>query len=373
MAYNASNGAQTYVPTVVVGGSQAGLTMGYHLRRAGMTFVILEADHRVGDAWRRRWDSLRLFSPPRYASLPGWPIPVRGFPTKDEMADYLEAYARRFDLPVHTGARVDRLSRTNGHFVLHTQAGSVVTDQVVLATGGYQRPVVPAFAGELRSNIVQVHSHEYYSPAQLAPGPVLLVGAGNSGAEIALDAARAGHQVVLAGRHPGQIPFPIDSMMSRLALPVVMFMFRRVLTLDTPMGRKARQPALDHGTNLVRTRLEDLDAAGVVRVSRITGVSDGWPTTEDGEVLRPSSVVWCTGYRPDYGWVDLPLTGPDGHPVHNRGVSRIPGLFFLGLEFQYSLASATIQGLNQDARHLVRALRSTAAVVPATEPLAVAS
>ena len=372
MASNTRDGDETYVPTVVVGGGQAGLTIGYHLRRAGMTFVILEADHRVGDVWRRRWDSLRLFSLPRYASLPGWPIPVRGFPTKDEMADYLEAYARRFDLPVRTGVRVDRLSRANGHFVLHTQAGSVVTDQVVLATG-HQRPVVPAFAGELSSDIVQLHSHEYRNPGQLPPGPVLLVGAGNSGAEIALDAARAGHQVCVAGRHPGQIPFAIDSRMSRLAIPVVMFVFRRVLTLDTPMGRKARQPALDHGTNLVRTRLEDLDAAGVVRVPRIIGVTDGWPTTDDGQVLRPSTVVWCTGHRPDYGWVDLPLTGPDGHPVHNRGVSPIPGLFFIGLEFQYSLASATIQGLNQDARHLMRTLRSASAVVPTTEPLAVAS
>lgn len=334
------------IPTVIIGGSQAGLVMGYRSQESGEQFVILDAQPRIGDSWRKRWDSLRLFTPPKYSSLPGWPMQVSSFPTHTEMADYLEAYARHFDLPVRSGVRANRLSRSGDTFRLETSAGELLTNRVVIATGGYQIPMVPDFAADLAPEIRQLHSSAYCNPDQL-DGTVLVVGAGNSGAEIALEAARSGHSTWLGGRHPGQVPFRIETRLAKVLLPLVMFMFRRVLTLDTPMGRKMRTKVLGHGKPLVRTKLSDLEAAGVQRVGRIAGVRDGLPVTADGEVLEPQTIVWCTGFRPDYGWIDLPVTDDHGQLIADRGVSPEAGLYFLGLEFQYAVASATIQGLDQ--------------------------
>jgi len=344
--------------TVVIGGGQAGLVMGYYLRRAGEDFVILEAGDRVGDSWRCRYDSLRLFSPPRYASLPGLRYPGPGCPTRDEMGDYLERYARHFELPVSTGVRVTRVSRDGMGFVIDTSGGELVADRVVVATGAHQVPIVPQLAGRLDPAIRQLHSVEYKNPGQLAPGAVLVVGAGNSGTDIALEAART-HPVYLAGRHPGQVPVDIDSAKARPVTPVVMFVFKHVLTLRTPMGRSARQQAVGHGVMLVRNKLKHLDAAGIVRLGRIEDVRDGRPATADGQVLDDvSTVVWCTGSTPDHSWLDLPVFDADDRPRHDRGVAEgEPRLMFLGLDFQFALASSTIQGLDRDARYLVRRIR----------------
>jgi putative flavoprotein involved in K+ transport len=359
------------IPTVIIGGGQAGLVLGYYLHRAGEQFVILDAQARIGDTWRNRWDSLRLFSTPHYSSLPGWPMRLSAFPTHVQMADYLEKYAQHFDLPVRSGVRVNRLSRTANGFRLETSAGELLANRVVIATGGYQTPVVPDFAAELTPDIRQLHSSAYRNQGQLA-GNVLVVGAGNSGAEIALEAARSGHPTWLAGRHPGEVPFRIEARKARLMVPIVMFIFRRVLTLDTPMGRKFRIQSIHHGKPLVRTKMSDLLNAGVQRVARIAGVRDGLPLTVDGELLRPQTVVWCTGFRPDYSWIDLPVTDEHGQPITERGVSPETGLYFLGLEFQYAVASATIQGLDQDACYLLRAMgkQAIAQVVPVPERVA---
>ena len=343
------------IPTVIIGGGQAGLAMGYHLQRQGEQFVILDAQPRIGDTWRHRWDSLRLFSTPEYSSLPGWPMPLSTFPTHTEMGDYLEGYALHFELPVQSGVRVTRLSRTESGFLMETSDGALQADRVVIATGGYQIPVVPDFAVELAPSIRQLHSDAYRNPDQLE-GAVLLVGGGNSGAEIALEAVRSGQKTWLSGRHPGEVPFRIESRRARFLTPIVMFVFRHILTINTPMGRKARLASTHHGKPLVRTKARDLEAAGVQRVGRIAGISDGLPVTVDGDVLDPQTVVWCTGYRPDYSWIDLPVTDDHGQLITERGVSPAAGLYFIGTEFQYALASATIQGLDQDARYLVRAM-----------------
>src|SRR6266545_6169582 len=344
--------------TVVIGGGQAGLVMGYYLRRAGERFVILEGDERVGDSWRCRYDSLRLFSRPRFPSLPGLRIGVGGCPTRDEMADYLERYAARFELPVRTGTRVTGVSRDGGEFVVRTGTGELRADRVVVAAGSHRLPHVPAFADRLNPSIRQLHSLHYKNPVQLAPGAVLVVGAGNSGTDIALEAVRT-HPVYLAGRHPGQVPVDIDSAKARPVTPVVMFVFKHVLTLRTPMGRSARQQAVGHGVMLVRNKLKHLDAAGIVRLGRIEDVRDGRPATADGQVLDDvSTVVWCTGSTPDHSWLDLPVFDADDRPRHDRGVAEgEPRLMFLGLDFQFALASSTIQGLDRDARYLVRRIR----------------
>ena len=337
--------------------------MGYHLKNAGEQFVILDAQARIGDAWRNRWDSLRLFTPPKYSSLPGWPMRLSTFPTHIEMGDYLEDYARHFELPVRCGVRVNRLSRSAEGFRLETSTGALQAERVVIATGGYDVPTSPDFAAALAPETIQLHSAAYRNPDQLK-GNVLVVGAGNSGAEIALEAVRSGHQTWLAGRHPGQVPFRIEGRLGRALLPIVAFMFRRVLTLDTPIGRKAQRNTLGHGKPLVRTKLSDLQAAGVQRVDRIAGIREGRPITEDGHVLQPQTVVWCTGYRPDYSWIELPVTDSSGHAINERGVSAEARLYFIGAEFQYALASATIQGLDQDARYLMEVM----AKQPTTRP-----
>jgi len=357
----------TYIDTVVIGAGQAGLAMAYHLKRSGREFVVLNADERVGDCWRERYDSLRLFSMPKYASLPGWPIPVSGYAVRDEMADYLEAYAARFDLPVRNGARVHRVSSENDMLRVSSAGGDYLARNVIVATGAHRLASVPGLAGDLDPGIRQLTSLEYRSPAQFSRGPVLVVGAGNSGTDIALDAAAAGHETYLAGRHPGQVPFDIDERSGRRVVPLVMFVFRHVLTLRTPMGRRVRAKSAGHGVNLVRNKLTDLDAAGVRRVGRIEEVRAGQPLPSEGEIRSVGTVVWCTGSGTDHRFLDVPVFSEDGSPLHRRGVSVVPGLYFLGLHFQFALASEQIQGVDRDARYLRRHLRTASPDARLTE------
>jgi putative flavoprotein involved in K+ transport len=277
------------IPTVIVGGGQAGLSVGYHLARRGLPFVILEGSARIGDAWRRRWDSLRLFTPARYDGLPGMPFPAGTdrFPSKGAMADCLAAYARRFALPVRTGVRVDRVWKEGGRFHLSADGASFEAEQVVVAMSGYQVPKVPAFAAALAPDTVQLHSCDYRNPGQLREGGVLVVGAGNSGAEIALELARTGWPTWLSGRVTGEIPFRIEGTAARFVLAPLMFrlVFHRVLTVDTPIGRRARPKILAGHSPLIRVKTRTLDAAGVERVPRTTGTDGGRPVLEDGRVL----------------------------------------------------------------------------------------
>lgn len=346
------------VQVVVIGGGQAGLSVGYWLARHGLSFVILEGNARVGDSWRRRWDSLRLFTPAKYDGLVGlpFPAPAFSFPTKDEMADYLEAYARHFNLPVQTGVRVDRLWRSGTRYFVDAGDQRWEADHVVVAMATYQVPRVPEFARALDPGILQLHSSDYKNAGQLRQGDVLIIGAGNSGADIAMDVARS-RRVWLSGRHPGHIPFPIDSRLARLLLPVLFrFVFHRVLTVATPIGRRARPAVITKGGPLIRVKPADLAAAGVERTARVTGVRDGKPLLADGRALEIANVIWCTGFQPGLSWVDLPrpVYGTDGEPVHNRGiVPDEPGFYFVGLHFLYAFSSTMIHGVARDAERIV--------------------
>lgn len=348
------------IDTLVIGGGQAGLAVGYHLARHGRAFVILDAHARIGDAWRRRWDSLRLFTPARYDSLPGMPFPAapHAFPTKDEMANYLEAYAARFRLPVRTGVRVDALSKDGDWFVATAGALRFEARNVVIAMSAWQRPRVPAFARELRPDIVQLHAGEYQRPSQLRDGAVLVVGAGNSGGEIALDAAR-GHPTFLAGRDTGNIPFRIGGWPARLILQRLLLglFLNHIATVRTPIGRKMRGLALRQGMPLIRIRPADLAAAGVVRVPRVTGIEKGLPLLDDGRMLDVSNVVWCTGFSPDLSWMHLPNAVAEQGLKHERGVvADEPGLYVVGLGFIYAASSMMVQGVGRDAEYVVRHL-----------------
>lgn len=344
--------------TVVIGGGQAGLAVGYHLAKQGHDFVILDGHARVGDAWRTRWEGLRLFTPGRMNSLPGVPFPGdrHAFPTKDEVADYLEAYAERMALPVRMGVRVDDVWPADDGHGFRVVAGEreYLADRVVVATGAYDRPRIPAFAGELDPSIAQLHSSAFRSPAQLREGPVLVVGASNSGAEIALMASRD-HLTVLAGRDVGKMPFRPEDRMAKLFDTFFWFFVNHIATLDTPIGRKAQPSIRDHGLPLDRVRPADLADAGVERTfARVAGVQDGRPLLDDGRVIEATNVVWATGFRPDHSWLHFPVTGPDGWPIQRRGiVTTVPGLFFIGLPFMYAGASALLGGVGRDAAYLV--------------------
>lgn len=352
-----------HIETVIIGGGQAGLAVGYHLARRGLGFIILDADARIGDAWRTRWDSLRLFTPARYDGLPGMPFPGAAFayPTKDAMADYLESYAARFKLPVKLGVRVDKLSKQGARFVVAAGDLRFETENVVVATGGYHGPRIPGFARELDPAIRQLHSSEYRRPSQLHAGGVLVVGAGNSGAEIALEVSRS-HRTWLSGRHPGSEPTRAGSRVDRLVTPVIWFVFSHVLTVNTPLGRKAATQVRSHGLPLARIRPADLLAAGVERIhARTVGARDGQPLLDDGRVLDVRNVIWCTGFRPDFGWVALPIFDDDGAPIHERGVvATQPGLFFVGLFFQSAATSSLVGGVGRDAAHIAEAIMSRA-------------
>ena len=353
-----------YVQTIVIGGGQAGLAIGYYLQRRGLPFVILDGNARVGDAWRQRWDSLRLFTPARYSSLPGMRFPASGgsFVSKDQMADYLEAYAARFHLGVRTGSRVDCLTRAGERFRV-TAAGRVYeADQVVVAMANYQKPRVPEFAPDLDPDVVQLHSSQYRNPTQLREGGVLIVGAGNSGADIAMDVAPS-HRTSLAGKHPGRVPFRIEPFIARNGLVrVFRFIGHHVLTLGTPIGRKIQPKFVAMGAPLVRVKPKDLLAAGVARVPRVVGTERGLPLLQDGRVLDVANVIWCTGYRPGFSWVDLPVFVRDEEPRHQRGiVASEPGLYFVGLDFLYAATSDTVSGVGRDSEHVVKALAARVA------------
>jgi putative flavoprotein involved in K+ transport len=358
--------AAELVDTVIIGGGQSGLSVAYYLERAGIPFVILEAGARVGDSWRHRWDSLRLFTPARYDGLVGMPFPAppHSFPTKDEMADYLAAYAERFGLPVRTGVRVDRVTKEGDRYLVAARGERWEARNVVVAMAGYQVPRIPAFAAELDPAVVQLHSSEYRNPAQLREGGVLVVGAGNSGAEIAIEVVRHGHETWLSGRDTGHVPFAIDGAVARTIVPILFrVVFHRLVTVDTPIGRKARPTAITQGGPLIRQRPKELLAAGVRRVGRTTGVADGLPMLADGAVLPVANVIWCTGFHPGMSWLDLPVIDARGEPTHERGlVASHPGLYFVGLHFLYALSSTMIHGVARDAERIARDIISRALI-----------
>ena len=349
------------IETLVIGGGQAGLAVGYHLKKLGLPFLILDASQRVGDAWRNRWDSLRLFSPVRFNSLPGLRFPGRGdsFPTKDEAADYLESYAERFHLPVQMGVTVDRLLRRGGRFLVTAGSKRFEAANVVVAMANYQRPRLPAFAEDLDPHIRQLHSHVYRNVRQLEKGNVLIVGLGNSGADIAIEVART-HPTWLSGKETGWVPYRIESFFGRyIGVHVIRFIGHRILALNTPIGRKARPNLLHRTPPLIRVKPQDLNSAGIQRVGRVVGVQGGRPLLADGRALDVKNVIWCTGYEPGFSWIDLPVFDSMGDPIHFRGIADIePGLYFLGLQFLYSMTSATLNGVGRDAEHIATTIYS---------------
>jgi len=362
-------GGMETVQTLIIGAGQAGLATAHELARHGHSCVVLERNNAVGDGWRQRYDSLRLFSPAFYDGLPGLRFPGSpwAFPTKDEVADYLEDYAVHFDLPVRTGVSVDRLSRSDGDFVASTPAGEFHGSNVVVATGGLGRaPRLPDFAPQLDPAILQLHSSEYRRPSQLADGPALVVGASHSGCDIAFELA-TGRPTTLVGRDHGQIPLRWGTPAFYASGVLLVFAARHVLTRRTPLGRKVMPHARSGGAPMGRIKREDLAARGVVRITeRVEGVRDGHALLTDGTVVDAANVIWATGFQQRFDWIELPVTWEDGgYPREYRGVvTEVPGLYFCGLAFQYAFASEVLAGVGRDAAYVADHIRRRSSRVP---------
>ncbi len=346
-----------YHETIVVGGGQAGLATAKLLADRGRECLVVDGLAAVGDNWRRHYDSLRLYNPAAICGLPGMDFPAPGdhFPRRDEVAAFLAAYADRFDLPVRTSTWVREVTRLDDGYRVTTSGGVLQARNVVVATGTFGRPFTPTVADELDPSIHQLHSSQYRNPSDLEPGPVLVVGASHSGADLAFETAEAGHETVLVGRDTGELPVDIDGRLQRLITHLLPFVAARVLSLSTPIGRRMQPEVRTHGGPLLRIKRADLEAAGVERLTeRVVGATGGRPRLDGGRVLDVANVLWCTGFRQDFSWIRPSVTGDDGWPREHLGVvEESPGLYFVGLAFQSSFASMLIVGAGRDARHVV--------------------
>ena len=348
-----------HIETLILGAGQAGLASGYHLARLGRECLIVDSNARIGDNWRCHYDSLTLYSPAKFDGLPGMDFPGDPwhFPGKDEVAGFLEQYAVEMDLPVRMQARVDRLElRGGGGFTAHLGSERVECDNVVVATGTFGRtPQVPDIAASLAPQIRQLHSTDYRNPTQLQPGTTVVVGASHSGYDIAYEVA-ADRPTILVGPDRGNIPLDWDSAGVKVALPVIVFVWKHVLTRRTPMGRKEMRKVRHHGgTDHPGQARTTSPSAASERVERkVTDVSaDGKPMLDDGRVLDVANVIWATGFRPDFSWIEAPIIGDDGWPREYRGVvDEVPGLFFCGLSFQFAFGSMVLPGVGRDAAYV---------------------
>jgi putative flavoprotein involved in K+ transport len=340
---------------VVVGGGQAGLAASYYLQRAKLPHLVLDAERRVGDAWRRRWDSLELFSAAGYSQLPGLPFPgdPEHFPGKDEVADYLEGYARTFQLPIKLHTRVTSLEGVDGGYWVDTDAGGYQAEHVIVTTGAYQHPFVPELAHKLSDDIIQLHSAQYRNPEQLATDQVLVVGAANSGAQIAEDLAASHHVHLSRGHRLPQLP--------RRLLGKSLHWWGDHLGLLTAPLEGSWRGRTQRGDLLIGTSLRQLARRGVQLLGRTIDADSRTVRFADGRALQAQAIVWATGYRSDYSWISVPVLDQRGMPIHRRGVTQAPGLYFLGMHNQYSRGSSLIGFVRHDASFIVDQIRDQAA------------
>ena len=333
---------------LVIGAGQTGLTVGHYLQEAGLRFVIVDAADEVGSAWTQRWESLVLFTPRRYNAMPG--LPFDGDPdqepTRDEVIDYLHRYAIELDLPVELNSPVAALDRRDGHYAAELPGRTVLADQVIVATGPFQQPRIPAFASSLASDVHQTHSTGYRRPTDLPPGRVVVVGGGNTGFQIAEELA-VGHDVVLAVGSR-QTPLPLRLLgqqifwwltkLGLLGMSVQSRLGRRLSERDTLIGsspRKARRLGIT------------LKPRAVDASRRTVRFADGTETDAD-------AIIWATGYQSGYSWIRLPVADEQGHIRHRRGVTDQPGLYFLGLQWQYTRGSALLGFVSEDASYIAQ-------------------
>ena len=340
------------VDVLVVGAGQAGLGAAYWLTRTPRLRVLVVDRSGVGQSWLDRWDSLVLFTPRHFSSLPGLRFPPgrTRCPSRTEMAQYLAAYAAHFDLPVRTGVEVQLLTRDGRRFVAHTSRGTVAASQVVVANGPFHRPRVPAAAAALSPQVHQLHSRDYRRPADIPPGDVLVVGGGNSAAQLAVELAATHRVTVASPRPPWFLPTSL--------LGVDLYWWSRLSgVLNAKSDSRASRHVRRRGDAIVGTELRELVRSGKVRLlpHAVVGAGAHDVALTNGTRIDVSSVLWCTGFLPDTSWIDVPgATDASGAPVHRDGSSPVPGLHWMGLPWQTRLNSSIINGVDRDARAVAR-------------------
>ena len=347
---------------VVVGGGQAGLAIGYYLAQQGREFRILEAAAEPAAAWRERWDSLRLFTPARYSGLPGFPFPgdPDSYPGRDDVVDYLTDYVRRFDLPVAYGSRVRAISRSERGYVVELEDRSYTAAQVVIATGPFQVPFVPTMADELDPAVLQLHSTQYRAPGDIPDGPILVVGGGNTGFQIAEELSGSSEVHLSIGSRQTPLPQRI------LGRDLFWYLEKTGLirkSTDTRVGRR-----LQGRDTLIGSRPRALRKRHGVRLhQRAVGASGHTIRFSDGSELEVGAVIWATGFRHDHSWIEAPIFDGQGAVAHRRGVTGSPGLYFLGLLWQHTRGSALIGWVGEDAEYIADQIQTFNPALP-TQP-----
>ena len=341
---------------LIVGAGQAGLAMGYHLKQTSLRFLLVDGCSRVGDSWRRRYDSLLLFTPRSLSALPGLTLKgdPQGYASRDEFADYLEAYADHFALPIEMNMGIQRLERRNGHFAATSITGQEIEAQVVvLANGGFQEPVVPTMSKNLSGDVQQFSAESYRNPSQVPAGTVVVVGDGATGRDIASELAES-HTVYLATGKPRRLmPERILGMSMWWWLQKLGFL---TAPTDSFIGRKMR--AMDSFPNRARD-FNALRRKGIQIMPKVTQADGNTVTFANGASVSVNSIAWAMGYRDDSDWVAIPeVKDSQGNFIHQKGISPVENLYFIGRPWQTSRASAIISGAGRDAEMIVKAIQA---------------
>ncbi len=339
---------------LIIGAGQAGLTMGYYLRDAKLSYLLLDQDDSVGDSWRKRYDSLKLFTPRAYSKLPGFAFSgdQEECPTKDETANYLEHYANNFHLPLALNTKVEKIEKIGEHFVVTCKNKTYQTKSVVVATGAFQNPFVPEISNGLSAQVVQVHSAKYHDPSDIPEGTTLVVGTGNSGVQIASELAKRGTVLLSSGHSPLILPAKVGGKsifwwMDKVGI------WKLFLTTShhTMIGSYFLQL---QSKIVIGTEVKNLlQKEKILLKPRVTACAENRVTFVDSTTAKVDSVIWATGFKQDFGWIGVAeVVSNDGNPVHTRGITKIPGFYFLGLPDFYSGGSSHIAGVKYDAKFL---------------------
>ncbi|GFN33268.1 oxidoreductase [Paenibacillus curdlanolyticus] len=337
------------IDTLIIGGGQAGLAAGYYLQQSGVPCLIVDANERVGDSWRKRYDSLKLFTPRRYSALP--PMAMRGkpweYPNKNEMADYLEEYALALELPVQMNTHVTAVFKRQGQFIVETNQGTIVSNRLVVASGPFQKPHIPAFAEKLSTRVKQLHTSEYRHPGDMPTGRLVIVGGGNSGGQIAYECAST-HKVVLSASKP------INYLPYKVLGRSLFWWYERIGLLrkgpETRLGSKLKNKQ----DPLYGFELKKAIARGELSLApRAVDAEESTMIFEDGSRHETDGVLWATGFQSDYSWLQIDGSkDTSGMPLHEKGVSPVAGLYYVGLPWQTCRGSALIGWVALDASRI---------------------
>lgn len=337
---------------IIIGAGQAGIAMSYQLKQKGIeNHLMIDAQKRIGDSWRYRYKSLVLFTPKSYSALPG--LKMKGhpnsYPTKNEMADYLEGYVENFDLPHRMNTMVTRIKKENGNFMIYTEGEKLQSRKVIIASGAFQKPFIPSIIKNMDNTLTQLHSSLYIEPSDLRNGSVLVVGGGNSGAQIAVELSTEKEEVVLAMSHkPKFLPLGILGRSIFYWLEKLQLLYAGTDTVRGRLFQKRNDPIF--GMDLKRAIKEQR-----VKVKpRVTEVTGDQVTFSDGSTMKVNNIIWATGFNPSYEMIQIDgAVDNRGKPIQNKGLSPIDGLYYIGLPWQYCRGSALVCGVGKDARFLV--------------------